>query len=112
MKKNPQWKWNFYYYSEKNPVYRCSLSNDTCTSISSKCLYPEKAIQFIELAHTNENYYDLLRYGVEGINYEKKTEKFCMKIFLPKIATHLGQDFQIYLWKNRLFFQMNIGIHW
>lgn len=73
--KNPQWQWNFYYYSEKNPVYRCSLSNDTCTSISSKCLYPEKAIQFIELAHTNENYYDLLRYGVEGINYEKKDGK-------------------------------------
>ena len=27
------------------------------------------------MAHTNENYYDLLRYGVEGINYEKKDGK-------------------------------------
>lgn len=70
--KNPEWQWNFYYYSEGNPVYRCSLANDTCTSISSKCLYPEKAIRFIELAHMNEKYYELLRYGVEGINYEKK----------------------------------------
>lgn len=73
--KNPQWQWDFYYYSENDPVYRCSLSNDTCTSISSKCLYPEKAIRFIELAHTNETYYDLLCYGVEGINYEKKDDK-------------------------------------
>lgn len=73
--KNPQWQWDFYYYSQNNPVYRCSLSNDTCTSISSKSLYPEKAIRFIELAHTNEAYYDLLCYGVEGINYEERDRK-------------------------------------
>lgn len=72
---NPQWQWDFYYYSQNDPVYRCSLSNDTCTSISSKSLYPEKAIRFIELAHTNEAYYDLLCYGVEGINYEERDGK-------------------------------------
>ena len=67
---HPEWKWNFYYYSEENLNYRLSLANDTCTSVSNRCLYPEKAVKFIELAHVNREYYDLLRYGVEGLNYE------------------------------------------
>lgn len=68
--KNPAWDWNFYYYSKDNPSYRCSLANGTCTSVSSRSLYPEIAVRFIGLAHTDREYYDLLRYGIEGVHYE------------------------------------------
>lgn len=67
---HPEWRWNFYYYSQDNPAYRCSLANGTCTSVSSRSLHPEKAVQFIGLAHTDREYYDLLRYGIEGVHYE------------------------------------------
>lgn len=67
---HPEWKWNFYCYCADNPVYRLSLAYDTCTSVSSRCMYPELAVKFISLAHTDREYYDLLVYGVEGMNYE------------------------------------------
>lgn len=67
---HPEWKWNFYCYCWNNPMYRLSLAYDTCTSVSSRCLYPELAVKFISLAHTDREYYDLLTYGVEGMNYE------------------------------------------
>lgn len=67
---HPEWTWNFYFFSQENPVYRCSLANGTCTSVSSRSLHPEEAIRFIGLAHTDREYYDLLRYGIEGVHYE------------------------------------------
>ena len=32
---------------------------------------PEKTLQFIELVYTDSQYYDLIQYGIEGVNYKK-----------------------------------------
>ena len=69
---NPEWEMGWYDYGfGKNPVYLPSVSNSTCISINPKCKEPVKALQFIEKAHTNQVYYDLLRWGVEGENYNR-----------------------------------------
>lgn len=67
---NPDWEFGYYDYSTKNsPIYLSSNTATTVISISSKSDYPELAIRFLEKAHTNRDYYDLLNYGVEGIHY-------------------------------------------
>lgn len=69
---NPEWEMGWYDYGfGKNPVYLPSVSNSTCISINPKCKEPVKALQFIEKAHTDQAYYDLLRWGVEGENYNR-----------------------------------------
>ncbi|NIK68210.1 DUF3502 domain-containing protein [Paenibacillus sp. BK720] len=47
-----------------------SANTTTQISIGSNSRYPEIALQFLEKAHTNQTYYNLLVYGVEGENYK------------------------------------------
>ena len=69
---NPEWEMGWYDYGfGKSPVYLPSVSGATCISINPKCKEPVKALQFIEKAHTDQAYYDLLRWGVEGENYNR-----------------------------------------
>lgn len=42
----------------------------TQISIGSNSNYPEMALKFLEKAHTDQAYYNLLAYGVEGENYK------------------------------------------
>lgn len=75
-KTNPEWEMGWYDYGfGKAPVYLPSVSNSTCISINPKCKEPVKALQFIEKAHTDQDYYDLLRWGVEGENYSREEGK-------------------------------------
>lgn len=70
-KSNPEWEWGFYdYLYNRIPVYLPSISNETGIAINVHCQYPEIALKFIEKAHVDEEYYNLLSYGVEGENYE------------------------------------------
>ncbi len=46
-----------------------SIADASVISVSSKTQYPEKAVKLLEKIHTDQRYYDLLRYGVEGIHY-------------------------------------------
>ena len=41
------------------------------TAISSQTKYPEEAMQFLNLLHTDEYVINLLIYGIEGIHYKK-----------------------------------------
>ena len=67
---NPNWEFGFYNYSSDDfPSYQLSNIGITVISISSKSNYPELAIRFLEKVHTNQKYYDLVNYGVEGIHY-------------------------------------------
>jgi ABC-type sugar transport system, periplasmic component len=47
-----------------------SINILTQISIGSNSLYPEIALKFLEKAHTDQTYYNLLVYGVEGENYK------------------------------------------
>ena len=69
---HPEWEMGWYdYVFGKAPVYLPSVVNATCISINPNCKEAVKALQFIEKAHTDQNYYDLLRWGVEGVNYNR-----------------------------------------
>lgn len=71
---HPDWKLGFFDYGLDNPethvAYIPDYSSATAISVAAQCKYPEIAVKFIEKAHTDRTYYDLLRYGVEGENYK------------------------------------------
>ncbi|XEC94412.1 DUF3502 domain-containing protein [Paenibacillus tarimensis] len=51
-------------------VWMPQLTLDTTAiSVGAHSKYPEIALKFIEKAHTDRTYYDLLQYGVSGIHY-------------------------------------------
>lgn len=71
---HPEWEIGFYEYFLENPdfksVYIPDTTNATAISVAAQCKYPEIALKFIAKAHTDRAYYDLLRYGVDGIHYK------------------------------------------
>lgn len=71
---HPDWKIGFYDYMLDNPNYKNAYipdySSATAISVAAQCKYPDIALKFIEKAHTDQAYYDLLSYGVEGENYK------------------------------------------
>lgn len=67
---HPEWEYGFFPYVLNNRHwYRKSLADASVISVSSKTQYPETAVRLLEKIHTDQRYYDLLRYGVEGIHY-------------------------------------------
>ncbi|MDQ0060298.1 DUF3502 domain-containing protein [Paenibacillus harenae] len=59
----------FDLYPETVFLPKVSVDTSTMISIGSNSLYPELALKFLEKAHTDRAYYDLLMYGIEGENY-------------------------------------------
>ncbi|MGO4540317.1 extracellular solute-binding protein [Paenibacillus sp. 2TAB19] len=49
---------------------KVSVDSSSMISIGSNSSYPLLALKFLEKAHTDQSYYDLLMYGVEGENYK------------------------------------------
>lgn len=73
---HPEWEYGFFSYSANNLYwYKESLANASVISISSKTKYPEVAVRLLEKIHTDQRYYNLLKYGVEGIHYELREGK-------------------------------------
>lgn len=67
---HPDWEYSFFPYCKNNQGwYIESIADASVISISSKTRYPETAVKLLEKIHTDQRYYDLLRYGVEGIHY-------------------------------------------
>ena len=72
---HPEWEYGFYLYTSGNEKwYITSLASASVVSVSSKTQDPEKAIRLLEKIHTDQRYYDLVRYGVEGIHFKKVGE--------------------------------------
>ncbi|MBD2848121.1 extracellular solute-binding protein [Paenibacillus sp. IB182496] len=73
---HPNYEYGWYdyvYHTYPEQLYLPQLSAGTSTMISvgSHSAHAETALRFIELAHTNQTYYDLLQFGVEGEHYER-----------------------------------------
>lgn len=67
---HPDWEYGFFpYVSVNEEWYIGSLAESSVVSISSKVRYPEIAIRLLEKIHTDARYYNLVKYGVEGIHY-------------------------------------------
>ena len=67
---HPEWEYGFFPYCKNHQTwYIESIADASVVSVSSKTRYPEIAVKLLEKLHTDQRYYDLLRYGVEGIHY-------------------------------------------
>lgn len=68
---HPDWEYGFFPYCQDHQHwYTKSISDASVISISSRTKHPEVAVRLLEKIHTDQRYYDLLRYGVEGIHYK------------------------------------------
>lgn len=56
-------------YDTEPPIYHKALAGGT--SITSTCKYPKEAMQVLNLIQTDEEIYNLLVFGREGIDYKK-----------------------------------------
>lgn len=73
---HPEWEYGFFPYCSVNEEwYASSLSSVSVISISAKTIAPETAVKLLEKIHTDQRYYDLMKYGVEGIHYILEDEK-------------------------------------
>lgn len=73
---HPEWEYGFFpYVSVNEEWYISTLADSSVISISSKTTEPEIAIRLLEKIHTDQRYYDLLKYGVEGIHYQLEDGK-------------------------------------
>lgn len=67
---HPDWEYGFFSYVSMNEEwYIGSLAESSVVSVSSKTRYPEIAVRLLEKIHTDQRYYNLIKYGVEGIHY-------------------------------------------
>ncbi|OPH46578.1 sugar ABC transporter substrate-binding protein [Paenibacillus ferrarius] len=71
---HPEFELNWVDFSMMNPktIFLPSHSNETTTMISvgAQSKNVETALKFIEKAHVDQTYYNLLSFGVEGENYK------------------------------------------
>lgn len=73
---HPEWEYGFFpYVSVNEEWYIGTLADSSVISVSSKTTEPEIAIRLLEKIHTDQRYYDLLKYGVEGIHYRLRDGK-------------------------------------
>ena len=74
-KARPEWEYGFFPYTSGNREwYIGSLASSSVVSVSSKTSDPKKAVLLLEKIHTDQRYYDLVKYGAEGIHYRREGE--------------------------------------
>lgn len=67
---HPEWEFGFFPYLYNDEAYYvASLAGNSVISISARTTEPELALKLLEKIHTDQRYYDLVAYGVEGSNY-------------------------------------------
>lgn len=66
-----EWEYSFFPYCQNHQGwYAESIADASVVSVSSRTKHPEIAVRLLEKFHTDQRYYDLVRYGVEGIHYK------------------------------------------
>lgn len=67
---HPEWTYGFFLYLSANQnFYRNETAVGSALYVSSRTKYPETAVRLLEKIHTDQRYYDLFLYGVDGIHY-------------------------------------------
>ncbi len=73
---HPEWEYGFFTYISANKRF---FMGDTALGsalyVSSRTKYPETAVKLLEKVHTDQRYYDLFLYGVDGIHYHNMDGK-------------------------------------
>ena len=70
---HPDWTYGFWPYElgGRKLDYKVGASRGSMITISSGTQHPEQAVRLLEKLHTDQRYYDLLVYGVEGVHYHR-----------------------------------------
>ena len=68
---HPEWSYGFWSYDQggRKLNYKSGAAHGSVIAISSGTQHPEQAVRLLEKLHTDQRYYDLLVYGVEGVHY-------------------------------------------
>lgn len=70
IKAQPDLKTDFYCFPESNGKIKRKMGVENATVISESSSNPERSLMAIEKFMTDESYYNLLQYGIEGKQYE------------------------------------------
>ncbi len=71
----------------------------TMAVVNSETKNPEKSVEFLEYLNTDKEFYNLLVYGIEGVNYEKTGEdriKLLDKVRYSQPSWAIGNVFNSY----------------
>mgnify|MGYP005805380919 CR=1 FL=1 len=68
---HPRWEYGFFIYISANERHFRVDSSRSALYVSSRTKYPETSVKLLEKIHTDQRYYDLFLYGVDGIHYHK-----------------------------------------
>lgn len=73
---HPEWEYGYFVYNAGGRIveYKKSSSSGSVLSISSRTEHPEIAVRLLEKLHTDQRYYDLLLYGVEGEHFHRNEQ--------------------------------------
>lgn len=68
---HPGWTYGFWPYDAggRKLNYKEGSAHGSMIAISRGTQHPEQAVRLLEKLHTDQRYYDLLVYGVEGVHY-------------------------------------------
>lgn len=88
---------NFYQIPLSDHYRIPSSSAAGGVAIMASCEYPDKAMQVLNLLHSNKELYNLLSYGIEGVHYKKLDEN---KIEVPYNSTQgsINDKYGLYRW--------------
>lgn len=77
--------WYDFLMDNNAPAFlpRMSPSTITMISVGANTQYALQALKFIEKAHTDQTYYNLLAYGVEGENYKVDADGYILYEGIP-----------------------------
>ena len=73
---HPEWEYGFFTYNAGGRItqYKETSSSGSLLSISSRTKHPEIAVRLLEKLHTDQRYYTLLLYGVEGEHFYRNEQ--------------------------------------
>ncbi len=68
---NEGWDMNYFMYSDANPDEAVITSDPTgdMLSITRNAANPERALMLIDLVHKDQELFNLMNYGIEGVHY-------------------------------------------
>lgn len=71
-KTHPGWKLDYFTYalSNENAALTAPSATGNMLSVTRNADNPERALMLIDLAHQDQEVYDMMKYGIEGVNYK------------------------------------------
>jgi len=88
------------FLSRSEPILNSFSLTSTMSAVSSKTRYPEKSVEFLEMLHTDKDFYNLIAFGIEDVHYKKVGAERIEKLSEPAYTQPtwaIGNMFNAYL---------------